>query len=57
MKTLQAPTAVNPAAGGSYLLQPDGTLKRRVEGEPLADLQPIAPTPTQKTAPAGADQE
>lgn len=54
MKTQTNPT---PAAGGSYLLQPDGTLKRRVEGEPLADLQPIAPTPTQKTAPAGADQE
>lgn len=56
MKPTTQPVA-NPAAGGSYLLQPDGTLKRRIDGEPLVDLQPITPTPTQKTAPAGADQE
>ena len=58
MKTPQSPTAAaTPSAGGSYVLQPDGTLKRHVAGELSADPQPISTVPTQKTAPAGADQE
>ena len=39
-----------PAAGGSYLLQPDGTLKRLVDSESLVDSVPASqPTPEPNT--------
>lgn len=49
MKTSTPPVATSPAAGGRYLRQPDGSLKRLVEGE-LAEA-PQAPAAADKTAP------